>query len=492
MRRFTRKFGGRAIFGAGLPLILGLAVPGCLVGPDYTEPETDASAVWGTDTARSSARLNSQTTPDPKWWKALGDADLERVVRLAVRRNSDLEQARQRARKARSLVGVAESRLLPTVSANGAYNQVRISENFPVLDRFFGRGQVSPEQELYSATFDAGWEIDIFGGARRRVQAAAGRAEAAEAGRRHVLLTVVAESARNYVSLRQSQEEAAALERSIALQEDTVALARDQDESGVGTRLAVERSLAQLRALEAQLPPVLAREAAAAYRLAVLTGRQPDAVHRELARRKPLPSPPDLVPTGLPGTMLKRRPDVARAERLLQAATAEVGVNVARLYPRFSLTGAAGSQAASFTQLHATESGTWMIAPGIRWAAFQGGRIRAAIDAAEAGRREALAAYRSAIRESVAEAEGALTRYARAFQSRNKTAGSLRHLEQAVQLARDAHDAGVVSFLEVLEAQRRLAETRQQLAAARAEVLIALASLNKTLGGGWPLKASSG
>lgn len=322
------------------------------------------------------------------------------------------------------------------------------------------------------------------------MQAASARAEAAEAARRHVLLTVVAESARNYFILRQSQEEAAALERSIALQQETIGLARDQRESGTGTQLDVERALAQLRALEARLPPVLAREAAAAYRLAVLTGRQPDAVYRQLAKRKPVPSPPDVVPTGLPGSMLRRRPDVARAELLLEAATAEVGVNVARLFPRFSLTGMAGYQAASFTDLHDPASGTWMIAPGIQWAAFEGGKIRAAIDASEAGRKEALAAYRSTILESVAEAEGALTRYARAFETREKTAGSFKHMEQAVELAREAYDAGVVSFFEVLEAQRQLAETRQLLAAARAEVLIALASLNKALGGGWPLKSA--
>lgn len=475
----------------GLLLALGLAVPACMVGPDYEQPESGAPSAWGRYEQRSIAGLDPGSTPDPKWWRALGDADLENLVRLAVRRNQDLEQATQRARRARSLIGVAESRLMPVIGAGGSSNRARISENFPVLDGFIRQGRMSPDQQLHSATFDAGWEVDIFGGARRSVQAASARADAAEAGRRQVLLTVVAESARNYVDLRRSQAQATALERSIALQEETVALAREQQSSGAGTQLDVERSLGELRTLEARLPQILAGEAAAAYRLAVLTGRQPADVYRELAGRKPVPSPPDLVPTGLPGSMLKRRPDVARAERMLAAATAEVGVNVARLYPRFSLTGLVGSQAASFTALPEAASGTWMIAPGIRWEAFQGGRIRAAIDASEAGRQEALAGYRSTILEAVAETEGALTRYARAFESRRKTAGSLGHLEASVELAGDACDAGVVSFFEVLEAQRRLAEGRQQLAAARAEVLIALISLNKALGGGWPREAPS-
>ena len=469
--------------------LMALAVSGCQVGPDYDKPGAGAPGAWGWDGARSSARLDAAADPDPKWWKELGDADLERAVRLAVRRNADLEQARQRARKARSMIGVAESRLLPSLGGGGSYTRGEISENLPILEGFFERGQINPNLELYSAAFDAGWEIDIFGGARRSVQAASARAEAAEAAGRHMLLTVVAETARNYFILRQSQAEAAALEHSIALQEETIKLARDQRDAGTGAQLDVERSRAQLGVFEAKLPGILAREAASAYRLAVLTGQQPDAVYRHLSKRKPLPAPPDVVPTGLPGSMLRRRPDVARAERLLEAATAEVGVNVARLYPRFSLTGVAGRQATSFTDLYNAASGTWMIAPGIQWAAFDGGSIRAAINASEAGRKEALAAYRATILEAVAEAEGALTRYARAFEARNKTAGSFHHLEQTAKLASDAYDAGVVSFFEVLAAQRHLAESRQQLAAAQAEVLIALASLNKALGGGWPLKS---
>lgn len=476
---------GRALALPATVFALGLAVPACIVGPDYEKPGTGKPSVWDKQEARTKAGLTAASDPNPKWWRALGDADLERLVRRAVRRNQDLVRATQRARKARSLIGVAEARLQPVIGAGGSYSRARISENFPVLDRFIQSGQVSPRQDLYSATFDAGWEIDFFGGARRGVQAASARAEAAEAGRRQVLLTVVAETAQNYVVLRRSQAQAAALERSIALQQETAALARRQKSSGTGTQLEVERSLAGLRTLEARLPAILGREAAAAYRLAVLTADAPAALYQKFAVRKPVPAPPDLVPTGLPGSMLKRRPDVLRAERMLAAAVAEVGVNVARLYPRFSLTGVAGSQASSFTDLADSGSGTWMIVPGMNWELFQGGAIRASIEAAQAGSQEALAGYRSTILEAVGEAEGALTRYARAFESRGKTEAAVRHLEASVELVRKAHEAGVSSFFEVLEAQRRLADGRQELASARAEVLLALVSLNKALGGGW-------
>ena len=466
--------------------LLSLTLSACMVGPDYEKPGAKTPSAWSEQEARSMAGLDSDSDPDPKWWRALGDADLEALVRRAVNRNQDLAQATQRARMARSLIGVAEARLQPAIGAGGSYTRARISENFPVLERFIQSGQVSPRQDLYSATFDAGWEIDLFGGSRRGVQAASARAEAAQAGRRQVLLTVVAETARNYVMLRRSQAQATALERSIALSEETAELARRQKLSGTGTQLDIERSLAGLRALEARLPAVLGREAAAAYRLAVLTSDSPAALYRKLARRKPVPAPPDLVPTGLPGSMLKRRPDVLRAERMLAAAVAEVGVNVTRLYPRFSLTGLAGSQVTSFTNLANSGSGTWMIVPGMNWEVFQGGAIRASIEAAQAGSQEALAGYRATILEAVAETEGALTRYARAYEARRKMAASVRHLEASVELARKAHEAGVSSLFEVLDAQRRLAEGRQELASARAEVLLALVSLNKALGGGWP------
>lgn len=457
----------------------------CKVGPDYEQPPAEFPSNWTAPVPGELNRISPEESPDLEWWGHLGDEALNTLIRRAVETNRDLEQAQARVRQARSLVGVAESRLLPRLGTSGSFDRIEFSENFPVIDRFLSSGQVSPTQDLYSAIFDAGWEIDIFGGVRRGVEAAGARLEATEAGRREVLLTVVAEVAKTYFELRRNQEQAVALRRNIDLQKEVVELSRAQLDSGTGTRLDLERALAQLSALEARLPPVLAGEAGAAYRLAVLTSQQPAEVYREFSEPEALPAPPDLVPVGLPGEMLKRRPDVARAERQLAAATAEVGVNVAALYPRFSLTGLAGWQGQSFTELFDAESGTWAIGGGIRWPVFQAGRLRSAVDAAEANREIVYQQYQMTILEAVAEAEGALTRYARAFESRNKLEDSLAHQQEAVQLARDAFDAGVVSFFEVLEVQRRLADTEQRLASSRAEVLLALAALNKALGGGW-------
>lgn len=464
-----------------------IATPGCMVGPDYQPPPLNGPEKWLAAGAGDPARYAYGESPDLTWWDQLGDAELAALVRRTVRENQDLAEARARVRRARSLVGVARSGLLPQLGTGTSFDRVALSENFPILERFIEAGQVAPDQALYSATFDAGWEIDIFGATRREVQAAEARLSAAEAGRREVLLTVVAEAARSYFELRQRQAQAAALERNIELQRDTVTLSRKLLEAGAGSALDVERALARLRALEAALPETRAQEAMAAFRLAVLTAQDPAAVHVELAQPgKPLPAPPDLVPVGLPGEMLRRRPDVARAERRLAAASAAVGASVARLYPSFSLTSLAGVQAQSFTDLFEAQSGTWAIRPAIVWPGFQGGRLRAQTEAARADRDAALAAFKKTVLEAVAETEGALTRYARAFQTRERLEAALRHQERAVALARDAFDAGVVALFEVLEAQSRLAETEQRLTAARAEVLIALVALNKALGGGWP------
>jgi outer membrane protein TolC len=189
--------------------------------------------------------------------------------------------------------------------------------------------------------------------------------------------------------------------------------------------------------------------------------------------------------------MLRRRPDVARAERELAAATADIGVATAQFYPSFSLTGSAGRQASRFTDLYETASGTWMIAPGIQWPIFQGGRLRAELAAVEAQNKAALLAYRATILQAVAGVEAALSRYARAFESREAGEAMLRRQEEALELAKAGHEAGILSGLEHLAARDRFLETDLSLVQLRGEVLLALVTLNKELGGGWDLEGTS-
>jgi len=449
----------------------------------------DPEPGWSESERAESDRFAEGVEIDPKWWTALGDPQLGELIRRAVEENHDLAIARQRVRTARQMIGVAESALLPHIGASAASTQIEFSENFPGLGSFFQRGQLDTRQELYTASIDAAWELDLFGGNRRRAEAAQAQAEAAESMRRGAVLSVVAEVARNYVQLQMVREQADALVSRIEVARERV----DLVSAGITSEVLSDADLAQaqagLKALELQLPPLRAKEAAAQYRLAVLTNQQPPSLFETLAQTPPVATPTGPVPVGLPGAMLRRRPDVAQAERKLAAATAEVGVATARFYPSFSLTGSAGRQAGAFTDLYETASGTWMIVPAIQWPIFQGGRLRAQLEASEAQSEAALMAYRATILKAVAGVEAALSRYAQAFESREDGEAMLRQQQKALDLAAAGHAAGVLSGLDHLAARDRYLATEQKLVELRGTVLLALITLNKELGGGWDLSA---
>jgi NodT family efflux transporter outer membrane factor (OMF) lipoprotein len=389
------------------------------------------------------------------------------------------------------MIDVAESRLLPQLGASASSTQMELSENVPVLDSFFRRGQVEPRQEFFSASFDAAWELDFFGGNRRRAEAAEARAEAVEEMRRGAVLTVVAEVAATYVDLQANRQQAGIVARQIKLAAERIDLVKAGLDSGTFSELDRSRAQAGKKALEARLPALRAAEAASIYRIAVLTGQEPSRMFEQLAVTPPLPSLPDVVRVGLPGEMLRRRPDVARAERTLAAATAEVGAAAALLHPSFSLTGMIGRQGGAFTDLYNSASGTWMIVPGLRWPLFQGGRIRAGVDAAEDAREAARLAYRGAILKAVSGVETALSRYARAFESREHLQEMLARREWIVSLADAGYDAGVFSRLDLLSAREKMLKVERKLTRSRAEVIRALIGLNKELGGGWEFSGRS-
>ena len=481
----TFKHVFRLIIGGGLSLLLFSS--GCKVGPDYAAPEIAPEPVWNESTQAEADRFAEGAEVDPQWWTVLGDPHLGELIRRAVEENHEIAITRQRVRSARQMIGVAESALLPQFAANASSTQMDFSENFPGLGHFFQLGQIDTRQELFSANIDAAWELDLFGGSQRQAEAAEARAEAVEFLRRGAVLTVVAEVARNYVQLQMAREQADALMRRIEVAHERVALVGVGIESEVLSEADLAPARAGLKALEIGLPPLRAKEAAAHYRLSVLTNQKPSHLFETLAQTPPLAAPPDQVPVGLPGEMLRRRPDVAQAERELAAATAEVGVATARFYPSFSLTGSAGRQAGTFTDLYETASGTWMIVPGIQWPIFQGGRLRAQLAASEAQSEAALMAYRSSILKAVAGVESALSRYAQAFKSREEGEAMLRRQRKVLDLAEAGHAAGVLSRMDTLRARDRYLATERQLVELRGAVLLALITLNKELGGGWEL-----
>ncbi|MEM6797785.1 MAG: efflux transporter outer membrane subunit, partial [Acidobacteriota bacterium] len=353
-------------------------------------------------------------------------------------------------------------------------------------------GLTDLEMDRSSALLSASWEIDLFGGVRRAVEASDARVGGALEGRRGVQLALIAEVARSYVQLRGDQRRLALAEKNTALQGQTRRRVSDLARVGLGSNLDVSRASAQLAATRALAPPLRASIRAAGHRLGVLTGRSPSALLDRLLASSPAVDPPDLVPSGLPSDLLRRRPDVRAAERRLAAATAEIGVRTADLYPRFFLTGGGGLGSTRFADLFESGSRTFSIGPRVTWPIFQGGRIRAGIAAAEADRDIRWAEYRQAVLLAVEDVENALVAYAEEELRRRALAEAAAESARAVTLATVVYDKGLESFLTVLDAERSLVEVEDRLAASETAVVLRLVGVYAALGGGWEAAESVG
>ncbi|MEM9597801.1 MAG: efflux RND transporter permease subunit [Acidobacteriota bacterium] len=475
--------------------LLSILAGGCTVGPDHEPPAVGPEALGlGEDRPAPSSAVAAVTAkgpseavnppPDAAWWKALGDDMMEELVNDAVAHNHDLEAARARVRQARALRRAVAAGGRPQLAAQVSGAGFRLSENGPEAGPL-ALGLAEVEGELYQVGFDAGWEIDVFGGVRRRVEAADARLGAAVESRRGLLLTIIAEVARNYTELRGAQRRLALAEKNVELQVGTHRLVENKAKAGLVSKLDIHRAAALLEGTRALVPPLRADVRAAAHRLAVLTGRPPAALSDRLTTSRPLADPPDLVPVGLDSHLLRRRPDVRAAERRLAAASADIGAATALRYPRFFLTGRGGTEGGSFTDLFDASSRVWSLGPSISWPWFQGGRLRAGVDAAEDAHRAAEAEYRGAVLGAAEDVESALVRYAEEQLRRRALANAADAARRSVDLAQVLYDKGLSDFLPVLDAERTQTEVEDQLAISETAVVLRLVALYKALGGGW-------
>lgn len=473
-----------------LSFILGsLWLTGCAaVGPNYETPEPLLPEQFIGATTNPPESEASTPTPieNVAWWEALGDPILTKYVNHAVRQNLDLQVAAARVREARALRGVAASKFYPDVTVGGDIREIRSSENGQVnLGKLNDLGFADVETSLYQVGFDAQWEIDIFGGTRRSVESADAQLGATAEVQHDILLTVVAEVARNYTELRGAQRRLEIAEKNIRIQSDTLLLVSNKNRVGIVPELDVQQARTQLKTSESRVPGLRASIQSAAFRLAVLTGRQPSALLDELLVSRPIPAPPDMVPVGLPSELLRRRPDIRQAERKLHAATADIGVVTADLYPRFFLTGAAGFESVSFSDLFDAKSGVFSIGPSIRWPLFQGGRIRSNIHASEARRDASYAQFQHTVLIAVEDVERSLIRYAEEQLEQKSLSQAVTAGQRTVELASVLYDKGLVDFLTVLDAERTLRDVEDQLVLSETAVTLNVIALYKALGGGW-------
>jgi NodT family efflux transporter outer membrane factor (OMF) lipoprotein len=428
-----------------------------------------------------------------RWWARLGDPTLDSLVERAVAGNLTLREARARVVEARAQRRVVGADRYPTVDAAGSYTRSRGSENVLLGGSGFGAGGVGApvvalpgaERDLYQAGFDASWEIDVFGGTRRAVEAADADTEAAVAGLHDAMVTLLAEVARNYVEVRSLQERVRIAQENARAQAETAGLSRAKSEAGLTSELDPVRAEAQLAATRAQIPALEAQLRQAEHRLAVLLGARPGSLGAELEAAAPVPPIPERVAVGIPSDLLRRRPDIRRAERELAAATARIGVATADLFPRFSLTGSFGLQSTKVASLADGDSRFWAIGPAVRWPVLSGGRIRGNIQVQGALEEQALARYEGAVLTALEDVENALVNYSREQARRDSLAQGVASARTALGLATELNARGLTDFLSVLDAQRQLFALEDQLAQSEGVVTANVIALYKALGGGW-------
>ncbi len=452
-----------------------LSFAGCAtVGPDYVRPETKVSDQWHTELKDGLAAQAIDPQTLSGWWTTLNDPALSNLIERAVAGNLDIKKATARVREARARRAIASAGFFPTLDAAGSAQWAHSD-----LDKGFDE-----TTSLQAANFDAAWELDIFGGVRRSVEAADADLGATQEDLRDVIVSLLAEVALNYVEVRTYQTRIAVTEDNLATQDETYQLAVWQYQAGLNDELSVEEARYNLESTRSQIPTLRTGLEEAMNRIAVLLGEQPGKVHDELEQQASIPVPPLTVAVGIPADALRHRPDVRRAERELAAETARVGVATADLYPKLTLSGSIGLQASSLNGVFSSTR-SFSGGPGITWSIFSGGAIRQKIEAQSAVQEQALIAYKAAVLSALEEVENILTAYAEEQNRRQTLREGEDAARKAAELAQQKYEAGLTDFINVLIAQRSLLSFQDQLAQSDGTIASNLIKLYKALGGGW-------
>lgn len=471
------KIAAQTISGAGMAILLA----GCAVGPNYKTPQVSMPAAYDETIATAA---NQPAEDLAHWWRLFHDPQLDALINQAAGANHDVRLAEARVREARAQAGVARSALFPTLEATGDYSRQRVSKNTPNGLLAHAAGQ-SLEQNLYDSGFDMSWELDIFGGNRRGLEAARADLGATVESSHDVLITVLADVGLNYLDLRGSQKQLAVARDNLRLQEQTLALTRDQFQAGLASELDTARAEAQAAETRSQIPLLEQDIQRSIHRLGILIGKAPQELESQLIDAAPIPPATPAIPIGLPSDLLRRRPDIRQAERETAASTARIGVATADLFPKFSLTGAAGLQSVDTGDFFTAGSRFWSVGPSMRWPIFTAGRIRQNIKVQNARQEQSLVRYEQVVLNSLEEVENALVACVKEQEHHGALAQSETANRRAVDLADQRYRSGLVDFLNVLETQRTLLVVQDELARSERTMDQNLVRLYKALGGGW-------
>ncbi|PRY04715.1 efflux transporter outer membrane subunit [Paraburkholderia sp. BL25I1N1] len=463
---------------------------GCAVGPDYVRPKVampdhfQGQAAVDYRQAAASADLVT-------WWTGFGDPQLTRFVTLALEQNLDLAQAAARVAQARAGLGAATAALLPSGNVSGqaarVYQSVetplgRVLNSTPNFDRYGND---------YEANFNASWELDVFGGLRRGREASLAEYQASEAGAAATRLAVAAETADIYITIRGLQARLTVARRQVQTQQNLLSTINLLYSKGLAADLQVSQAEGALSQVQASVPVLEAGLDAAMNALDVMLGSQPGTHRAELVDTGDIPVAPRIADTGSPGELLRRRPDLIVAERRLAASNARIGVAVAEYYPKVSLSGLLGSATSVASgNLFSTGANQAAGVLGLRWRLFDFGRINAQVEQAKGQQGEMLAAYRLAALHATEDVENSFSALVKREEEATVLAQGVNSLGRARAASFAAYQKGVVSLIEVLQADDNLLRASDERVQAQTESARAAVAAFKALGGGWQPRES--
>ena len=479
-----------------------LALPplaGCsTVGPDFAAPDPLLPSVSFSSKPgpaavanRASASSKGDASPaDPTWWEAFRDPILTSLARRVAAANLDVNSATLKLAESRAQLGVVASAAVPAINGNASYQRELFSQNGLVsLGKQLappGRSFVVPPISIYQLGFDASWELDLWGNVRRQIEAADAQVETAENQRRDMLVSTLAELARDYIQLRGAQAQIAISKENLKTTNDILQLTKARAAKGLTSQLDVENAAAEAASIRAQLPGLEYQESMEINALSLLLDEPPGSLRSELARAKPVPPVPPRVPLGIASELARRRPDIRWAEAQLHAATAYIGVAVADFYPSVKLNASnVGFNALDLKNLWKGSSLQYVLGPSLSIPIFDGARLKSTLQLREIQQQEAAITYHKTVLQAWHEVVNALVAYRTEQQRRNRLTDQVDHSRRALALSRTRYDTGVTDFISVLDAERTMLQAELQHAQSTTNVSTNLVQLYKALGGGW-------
>ena len=456
-----------------IPAMLVIWLAGCSVGPDFQRPAPSLPASWSFDRRKDPAAAAPADLA--RWWRRFHDPKLNALVEQAVAVNLDVKQAVARLYQARAQRQAAAASFWPWITGSGSETDTHSG----------GSGPAAGHSRIYHGGLSASWEADLFGGNRRNVESASARVAAAAAALDGTRLSMAAEVALTYCQLRSIQDLLSVARRNLVTQQQSAQITRDRRGAGFASDLDVANAEALVANTQAAIPLLETNARQSAHAISVLLARPPADLVAMLSDSSPIPTAAAAVPTGIPSDLLRRRPDIRSAEANAHAATAQIGVAVADLFPKFSLTGSLTQQSAKLTDWLSPTARVSGFGPSFNWALFQGGSVQANIRLQQAVRAEAVLAYRKTVLVALQEVEDAMVACANDRKRHDSLAEAVSANQRAVDLSVKLYTAGQIDFLNVLNAQRSLLLSESEFTQNNLALATDLITLYKALGGGW-------